>query len=148
MASCALVLIMDDDPATLTALPDLLTARLKDVTVDACMSAMTGLEPLRRTNDRVLVAELRMPQMDGLALLRAVHELREYTPVVIMSDVTNRPGEAHGRGSLQKLLVIGRLRGRPYSAMAPDICRTYCDSERRCSTDRNSNLSDLSSAER
>ena len=88
MASCASLLIVDDDPATLIALPDLLTARLQDVMVDTCVSAMTGLERLRHTNYRVVVADLRMPQMDGLTLLRAVHQLREHTPVVMMSGET------------------------------------------------------------
>ena len=88
MASRAYVLIVDDDPATLLALPDMLATRLRDVSVTTCESAITGLEALRDTHYRVVIADLRMPQMDGLTLLRKVRQVREHTPVVIMSGVT------------------------------------------------------------
>lgn len=88
MTSRPSVLLVDDDPATLIALPDVLTARLQDVSVTTCESAMTGLEALRDTNYRVVVADLRMPEMDGLTLLRNIRQIREHTPVVIMSGVT------------------------------------------------------------
>ena len=82
------VLIVDDDPAILVALSDMLAYRLRDVRVTTRESAITGLEALRNTNYRVLIADLRMPEMDGLTLLRKVHQVREHTPVVIMSGVT------------------------------------------------------------
>jgi two-component system nitrogen regulation response regulator NtrX len=82
------VLIVDDDPAILVALTDMLTYRLRDVRVTTRESAIAGLEALRNTNYRVMIADLRMPEMDGLTLLRHVHQAREHTPVVIMSGVT------------------------------------------------------------
>jgi DNA-binding NtrC family response regulator len=88
MASCDSVLIVDDDPDTLVALSDMLTYRLQDVRVTTRQSAITGLEALRNTRYRVLIADLRMPEMDGLTLLRHVHQVHAYTPVVIMSGVT------------------------------------------------------------
>jgi DNA-binding NtrC family response regulator len=51
-------------------------------------SAITGLEALRSTNYRVLITDLRMPEMDGLTLLRHVHQVRAHTPVVVMSGAT------------------------------------------------------------
>src|SRR5687767_6812123 len=76
------VLIVDDDPAILVALSDMLMYRLRDVRVTTRGSAITGLEALRNTNYRVLIADLRMPEMDGLTLLRHVHQVREHTPVI------------------------------------------------------------------
>jgi DNA-binding NtrC family response regulator len=107
MASPASVLIVDDDPATLIALPDMLTARLPDVSVDTCESAITGLQALRDTNYCVVIADLRMPEMDGLTLLRKVRQLREHTPVVVMSGVTEwglakRASEAGAFAFVQK----------------------------------------------
>ena len=66
----------------------MLMYRLPDVRVTTRESAITGLEALRNTTYRVLIADLRMPEMDGLTLLRQVHQVREHTPVVIMSGVT------------------------------------------------------------
>ena len=88
MASCDSVLIVDDDPDTLVALSDMLTYRLHDVRVTTRQSGITGLEALRNTRYRVLIADLRMPEMDGLTLLRHVHHVRAYTPVVMMSGAT------------------------------------------------------------
>ena len=64
MASRGSVLIVDDDPATLVALPDMLTTRLPDVSVATCESASMGLKALRDADYRVVIAELRMPEMD------------------------------------------------------------------------------------
>jgi DNA-binding NtrC family response regulator len=50
------VLIVDDDPAILVALSDMLMYRLRDVRVTTRESAITGLEALRNTNYRVLIA--------------------------------------------------------------------------------------------
>jgi DNA-binding NtrC family response regulator len=88
MSFQASVLVVDDDPATLIALPDMLMSRLQDVTVTTCESALTGLEALHDTKYRVLIADLRMPEMDGLTLLRKVRHIRQYMPVLIMSGVT------------------------------------------------------------
>ena len=88
MAYPASVLILDNDPVTRLALPEMLTTRLPDVSVRTCHSAITGLDALRDTNYRVVIADLRMPEMDGLTLLRKVRQVREYTPVVVMSGVT------------------------------------------------------------
>lgn len=82
------VLVMDDDPDLLVALSDMLTYRLQDVRVTTRQSAIRGLEALRNTRYRVLITDLRMPEMDGLTLLRHVHHLRAHTPVVMMSGVT------------------------------------------------------------
>jgi DNA-binding NtrC family response regulator len=82
------VLVVDDDPDLLVALTDMLTYRLQDVRVTTRESAITGLDALRNTNYRVMIADLRMPEMDGLTLLRHVRQVRAYTPVVIMSGIT------------------------------------------------------------
>jgi DNA-binding NtrC family response regulator len=82
------VLVVDDDPDLLVGLSDMLTYHLRNVRVTTRESAITGLDALRNTNYRVMIADLRMPEMDGLTLLRHVHQVREHTPVVIMSGVT------------------------------------------------------------
>jgi DNA-binding NtrC family response regulator len=114
MPFCASVLIVDDDPALLVALSDMLTYRLPDVRVTTRESAITGLEAVRNTNYRVMIADLRMPEMDGLTLLRHVHQVREHTRVVIMSGVTEwglmkRVVEAGAFAFIQKPFERGPL---------------------------------------
>jgi CheY-like chemotaxis protein len=89
MAFRASVLVVDDDPATLVALPDMLTTRIPGVSVTTYESAITGLEALRTSNYDAVVVDLRMPEMDGLTLLRNVRQFSEHTPVVIISGRVN-----------------------------------------------------------
>lgn len=107
MAPSASVLVVDDDPATLIALPDMLRIRLRDVSVDAHGSALTALQAFRKTNYGIVLADLRMPEMDGLTLLRKIHQVRNHTPVVMMSGVTEwglakRASEAGAFAFVQK----------------------------------------------
>ena len=71
----ASVLIVDDDPATLAALPTTLSIHLPDVSVSTCVSGILGLERLRAMDFGVILADLRMPGMDGLTFLHKVHEV-------------------------------------------------------------------------
>ena len=88
MSFQASVLVVDDDPTTLIALPDMLRSRLPDVNSTTCDSALTGLKVLHDANYHVLLADLRMPEMNGLTLLREVRHIRQHMPVLIMSGVT------------------------------------------------------------
>jgi DNA-binding NtrC family response regulator len=88
MASGASVLIVDDDPATLVALPDIITTRIPGASVTTYESAIMGLEALRTSDYEAVAAYVRTPEMDGLTLMCKVRQIREYTPVVVMSSIT------------------------------------------------------------
>jgi DNA-binding NtrC family response regulator len=79
------VLLIDDDPALLQALPETLRLHLPRVTVETCVSAAVALERLQRRTYAAIVSDLRMPGMDGLALLGTLRELRPVTPVVLIT---------------------------------------------------------------
>jgi len=81
----ASVLIVDDDPVTLAALPTTLSIHLRDVSVSTCVSGLLGLERLRAMAFGAILADLHMPGMDGLTFLHKVHEIRRHTAVVMMS---------------------------------------------------------------
>ena len=110
----ASVLIVDDDPATLAALPTTLSIHLPDVSVSTCVSGLLGLERLRAMDFGVILADLRMPGMDGLTFLHKVHEVRRHTAVVMMSGVTEwgiakRALEAGAFAYVQKPINRGLL---------------------------------------
>lgn len=85
------IMIVDDDRALLEALPETLLLRLPLVRVEPLASAEEALRRLAGGRYAVLVADLRMPQIDGLSLLRTVKRAGRDILVVIMSGDVDRP---------------------------------------------------------
>ncbi len=75
MKKGAYVLIVDDDPALLQALPQTLYLRIPGVKVDTCDSAWEALKQIQEHDYDAIVSDIKMPGMDGLALLTKIKEL-------------------------------------------------------------------------
>lgn len=78
------VLLVDDDPIV----RDVLTMSLEDagyavLSADGGAAALSLLDAARRVD--VLVSDLTMPDMDGLVLIKAVHERRPHLPAVLLT---------------------------------------------------------------
>jgi cyclic di-GMP phosphodiesterase len=77
------VVIVDDDSHLLDSLSMLLSSvGIRVRTYDAAVKALAGIiaEPAD-----VVVTDLRMPEMDGLDLLREIHAMDENTPVILIT---------------------------------------------------------------
>jgi two-component system sensor histidine kinase/response regulator len=107
------VLIVDDDPALLQALPQAIALRLQDIRVDTADSALAALECIRANDYDAIVSDIKMPGMDGLALLAKVHELQPETPTLLITG--------HGDHNL----AIQALRGGAYDFIQKPIDRDY-----------------------
>lgn len=107
------ILIVDDDTALLQALPQALRLRLKEVKVDTSDSAFSGLELVREHDYNAIVTDIKMPGMDGLALLAKIQELRPHTPTLLITG--------HGDHNL----AIQALRGGAYDFIQKPIDRDY-----------------------
>ncbi len=131
------VLVIDDDQALLTVLEALLEQ--EGITAVTAASALTGLDALERmaADVRVVVTDLRMPDMDGMSLLEAVGRRHPGIPVVMLTAHGNVPlaVEAMKRGAAdfvlkpfdrEELLFTLRKalarRGGPTVAAAPSAC--------------------------
>ena len=93
------VLIVDDDPALLQALPEALRLRMAGVTVDTADSGTAALDRIVAREYDAIVIDVRMPGMDGLALLAEIRARRPDTPVLMITG--------HG----EHALAIQALRG-------------------------------------
>ena len=62
------VLIVDDDPALLQALPEALRIRIAGLTVDTADSGAAALEQITAWDYDAIVTDIKMPGMDGLEL--------------------------------------------------------------------------------
>src|SRR5581483_2798134 len=109
----AYILIVDDDTALLQALPQALYLRVKDVKVDTSDSALEALEMIRTNDYDAIVSDIKMPGMDGLALLSKIQELLPYTPTLLITG--------HGDHNL----AIQALRGGAYDFIQKPIERDY-----------------------
>src|ERR687896_791910 len=107
----ARVLIVDDDPALLQALPETLRLRMSGVTVDTADSAAVALDRIGAQDYDAIVTDIKMPGMDGLALLAEIVARRPDTPTLIIT--------AHGEYDL----ALRCLRGGAYDFIQKPIDR-------------------------
>lgn len=79
----AKLLIIDDDEAVRTSL----AAYLEDsgFAVERAGNGLVGLEIFERERPDLIICDLRMPQVDGLELIRRVGELDHAVPVIVVS---------------------------------------------------------------
>src|SRR5438093_6582450 len=107
------VLIVDDDLALLQALPEALRLRMGEVTVDTADSGAAALDRIAARDYDAIVTDIKMPGMDGLALLAEIRARRPDTPTLMITG--------HG----EHALAVDALRGGAYDFIQKPIDRDY-----------------------
>jgi DNA-binding NtrC family response regulator len=107
------ILIVDDDPALLEALPEAVRLRMPGLEIDTCDSAAAALERLETSDYDAIVTDIKMPGMDGLALLSAIKASRPAIPTLLITG--------HGEHDL----AVQALRGGAYDYIPKPIDRDY-----------------------
>src|SRR2546428_499747 len=105
------VLLVVDDPALLQALPEALRLRMSEVMVETADSAPAALDRIAARDFDAIVTDIRMPRMDGLALLAEIRARRPDTPILIITG--------HGEYDL----ALRALRGGAYDFIQKPIDR-------------------------
>lgn len=113
MITRARVLIVDDDRALLEALSDALELRMRSLSVETTDSAPDALARLRESDYDAIVADIKMPGMDGIELLGRIRELRPDTPTLLITG--------HGEHDL----AIEAIRGGAQDYIQKPIDRDY-----------------------
>src|SRR6266581_4373458 len=85
MNSTPYILVVDDDPALLQALPQMLYLRLQDIKVDTCESAQQAIKLAQEHDYDAIVSDIKMPGMDGLTLLAKMGEIQPEMPVLLIT---------------------------------------------------------------
>ncbi len=109
----ARILLVDDDAALLDALPEALRLRMDGIRIDVSETAVGALERIRDTDYDAIVSDIKMPGMDGLALLHEIRDLRPATPTLMITG--------HG----ERDLAVQALRGGAYDFVQKPIDRDY-----------------------
>lgn len=113
MSKLLRVLIVDDDPALLRALPETLELRMGSLEIDTADCADLALARIAEIDYDAIVSDIKMPGVDGLVLLRRIRELRPATPTLLITG--------HGEHEL----AVQALRGGAYDLIQKPIDRDY-----------------------
>jgi two-component system, NarL family, nitrate/nitrite response regulator NarL len=93
------VLLADDHPIVLRGLQDLLSVETDVVLVGACQTGREAIRLIELRHPTVAVLDLRMPDLGGLDVLRAVRA-RSLSTRVILLTASISPSELHEAVSL------------------------------------------------
>jgi len=107
------VLIVDDDPALLQALPEALKLRMSELMVDTADSAAAALDRIAAQDYNAIVTDIKMPGMDGFALLDEIRARRPDTPTLMITG--------HG----ERALAVKALRRGACDFVQKPIDRDY-----------------------
>ena len=107
------VLVVDDDSALLQALPEALRLRMDGVNVETADSAAAALDRIAVRDYDAIVTDIKMPGMDGLALLAEIRTRRPDIPTLMITG--------HGEHDL----VVHALRGGAYDFIQKPIDRDH-----------------------
>jgi CheY-like chemotaxis protein len=100
------VLVVDDDPGTRDLVQDVL--RHEGFLTEAAEDGLQALVRLQHAAFDVIVSDLLMPHLDGLALLREVGRMAHPPPVVIQTSFLDRSLERQLRqGGAFRVLLKG-----------------------------------------
>src|SRR5258708_13924817 len=111
--SQARVLIVDDDADLVQALSGALRVRMNGVTVDVADSGVAALGQIGARDYDAIVTDIKMPGMDGLALLAEIRMHRPDIPTLMITG--------HGEHDL----VVHALRGGAFDFIQKPIDRDY-----------------------
>jgi CheY-like chemotaxis protein len=117
------VLVVDDDPAIRRLCERILQKAYEVTTVPSGRAALDELE--RRSYD-LLLSDLRMPNMDGVSLLKEVMKLKGAPRLMAMTGSVPREMEQ----LLQSVPLDARIIHKPFTALSLLEAITQCLSER------------------
>ena len=79
------LLVIDDDPALLVALPETLRSKLQDCVVDTADTPDKALQFVHDKPYDAIISDIRMPGMDGVMLTIKMREIQPSTPVILIT---------------------------------------------------------------
>ena len=83
------LLIVDEDPASLISMQDLIASRLSDIHVDLAGSVEGALACNDAREYQVVVTDMELTGLGSIGLMRAIHATRPHTIVLFMNSHAN-----------------------------------------------------------
>lgn len=79
------ILLVDDDAALLEVLPRTIELRVSHIAVTACDSAEAALAHLQSGHYDLVITDLNMPKMNGLALVRRIKAMFPGVTILVIT---------------------------------------------------------------
>ena len=79
------ILLVDDDSALLDVLPRTIELRIAQVSVTACDSAEAALKHIHAGHYDLVITDLNMPRINGLALIRQIKPLFPEIAILVIT---------------------------------------------------------------
>lgn len=79
------ILLVDDDAALLDVLPRTIELRIAQVAVTACDSAEAALAHMRSDHYHLVITDLNMPKISGLALVRQIKTMFANMAILVIT---------------------------------------------------------------
>jgi diguanylate cyclase (GGDEF)-like protein len=90
MTQACRILIVDDEMPVLNALAGAVRAQLIGAIVDTATTAEAALKYVAQGSYDAIVSDIRMPDMDGLILLKEIRALAPTTPTILITGVNDQ----------------------------------------------------------
>jgi CheY-like chemotaxis protein len=101
----ALVVVVDDDPVQADQIASFL--RMRGIATETATSGAEGLALVERIAPRVVVTDIDMPGMDGIAFARALRALAQPPRIIMISGEAEKVAEAN-RSHLGVFAVVDK----------------------------------------
>lgn len=79
------VVVVDDENLIRTSLSELINQSPKFEVIAACQNGQEGLKAIAKYHPQIVITDVRMPVMDGLALISKCRELEIPVQFIILS---------------------------------------------------------------
>ncbi|WP_164716282.1 response regulator [Paenibacillus whitsoniae] len=79
------ILIVDDEPMVRMGIAKLVRQCNPDFRAGVAANGVEALEQIARQRPDIMLTDIRMPKMDGLALCKQIHEMKVNIPIVVIS---------------------------------------------------------------
>ena len=112
------ILLVDDDPALLSALPEAMLRRMPGVVIETADSAEKALSSLRQDQFDLVISDLVMS--DSVRLMAALEEIKPATPTIVITGVPETAAQRYptmAAGVLPKPFDVCTLAALAYGVL-------------------------------
>ncbi|MEM6822982.1 MAG: response regulator [Verrucomicrobiota bacterium] len=116
---CHPVIVIEDDDTLLSSYKLMLEGIDKDIDLILCNCGRSGMEAIHRLTPSLVITDLRLPEIDGLAIVTKTVEKHPGVPIIVVSGI---PGLDQVEEATEELSSLVTFVSKPFS---PELFAGY-----------------------